>query len=151
MWTVIIIYSITRKTKRTYLRILVDVLWSYVVEETREPGENNRPWLGDHYPAIWLYPGSNYGCSGDKQLHEPLHFPGLHYQTVFAISLSYGDDLNYFKSYAPVICNDGDLLDQKSKTPLFPGGGGGAWLQMTTALHKVQLQITYTIHKVSSF
>ena len=33
----------------------------------------------------------------------------------------------------------GDSLDQKkSKSPLFPGvgGGGGAWLQMTSALHK---------------
>ena len=29
----------------------------------------------------------------------------------------------------------GDLLDQKSKSPLFPGsgGGGGSWLQMTSA------------------
>ena len=28
-----------------------------------------------------------------------------------------------------------NLLDQKSKSPLFPGpgGGGGAWLQMTSA------------------
>ena len=27
----------------------------------------------------------------------------------------------------------GDLLDQKSKSPLFPGAGG-PWLQMTSAL-----------------
>ena len=29
---------------------------------------------------------------------------------------------------------NGDLLDRKSKSSLFPGaGGGGAWLQMTSA------------------
>ena len=46
---------ITQKAQRTYKCILegadVGVLWSYVVEETGEPGENHRPWTGDHYPA----------------------------------------------------------------------------------------------------
>ena len=28
----------------------------------------------------------------------------------------------------------GHLLDQKSKSPLFPGGGGRGWLQMTIQL-----------------
>ena len=46
---------ITQKAQRTYKRVLegtdVGVLWSYMVEETGEPGENHRPWTGDHYPA----------------------------------------------------------------------------------------------------
>ena len=40
-------------------------MWSKVVEETVEPRENHRPWMGDHYPAACLYPGSNLDC-GDK-------------------------------------------------------------------------------------
>ena len=39
--------SITQKAQRTYRRVLegadVGVLWSSVVEETAEPGENHRP------------------------------------------------------------------------------------------------------------
>ena len=26
-------------------------MWSNVVEETGEPGENHRTWTGDHYPG----------------------------------------------------------------------------------------------------
>ena len=37
---------------------------SYVVEETREPGVNHRPLMGDHFPAMCTYPGhSNLGTS----------------------------------------------------------------------------------------
>ena len=52
--------SITQKAQRTYKRVLegadVDVLWSYVVEETGEPGENNRP-----HPCHMPTPGFDHG------------------------------------------------------------------------------------------
>ena len=34
-------------------------MWSYVVEETVEAGENHGPLTGDHCPATCLYSGSN--------------------------------------------------------------------------------------------
>ena len=34
-------------------------MWSNVVEETGEPGENHQTWTGDHYPATCLDPDSN--------------------------------------------------------------------------------------------
>ena len=47
----------------------VGVLWSYMMEETEEPGENHQPWMGDHYPATcghWdLIPDRSSG----KQVH----------------------------------------------------------------------------------
>ena len=47
--------SIKQKAQRTYRRALegagVCVLWSYMVEETGEAGENHRPWADDHYPV----------------------------------------------------------------------------------------------------
>ena len=46
---------ITQKAHRIYKHILegadVGVIWLYIVEETRVPGENHQPWTGDHYPA----------------------------------------------------------------------------------------------------
>ena len=56
--SIIYLTSIThvQKAQRTYICILegadVGVLWSYVVEETGEPGENHLPWTGEHDPAI---------------------------------------------------------------------------------------------------
>ena len=41
-------------------------MWSNVVEETGEPGENHRTWTGDHYPATCLDPDSNPDRRGDK-------------------------------------------------------------------------------------
>ena len=37
----------------------VGVMWSNVVEETGEPGENHRVWTGDHYSATCLDTDSN--------------------------------------------------------------------------------------------
>ena len=42
-------------------------MWSNVVEETGEPGENHRTWTGDHYPATCLDPDSNPDRRGDKR------------------------------------------------------------------------------------
>ena len=64
----------------TYLRVLqgadVGVMWSNVVEETGEPGENHRTWTGDHYPATCLDPDSNPDRRGDKRVRYPLRYPG---------------------------------------------------------------------------
>ena len=51
-------------------------MWSNVVEETGEPGENHRTWTGDHYPATCLDPDSNPDRSGDKRVRYPLRYPG---------------------------------------------------------------------------
>ena len=56
----IIIYlpvtSITRKVDVTYIRILegedIGVMWSSMVEKTRESRENHQPWMGDNYLVI---------------------------------------------------------------------------------------------------
>ena len=65
--------SITQKAQRTYRRVLegadVGVLWSYVVEETGEPGENHRPWMGEHYPATCRHRDSTPGRSVGKRVH----------------------------------------------------------------------------------
>ena len=53
-------------------------MWSNVVEETGEPGENHRAWTGDHYPATCLDPDSNPDRRGDKRVHYPLRYPGPH-------------------------------------------------------------------------
>ena len=59
--------SITQKAQRTYKRVLEDadvgVLWSYVVEETGEPGENHRPWTGDHYRG----PSQGFWGTGEQR------------------------------------------------------------------------------------
>ena len=59
--------SNTQKAQRTYRRVLegadVGVLWSYVVEETGEPGENHQPWTGDHYPATMIFVKSKHAKS----------------------------------------------------------------------------------------
>ena len=39
-------------------------MWSNVVEETGEPGENHRTWTGDHYPATCLDPDIDYTGTG---------------------------------------------------------------------------------------
>ena len=57
-------------------------MWSNVVEETGEPGENHRTWTGDHYPATCLDPDSNPDRRGDKRVRYPLRYPG-------AICISY--------------------------------------------------------------
>ena len=48
-------FDYTESSKNLYTRSLRRgcwrVLWSYVVEETGEPGENHRPWTGDHHPV----------------------------------------------------------------------------------------------------
>ena len=49
-------------------------MWSNVVEETGEPGENHRTWTGDHYPATCLDPDSNPDRRGDKRVR--LRYPG---------------------------------------------------------------------------
>ena len=51
-------------------------MWSNVVEETGEPGENHRTWTGDHYPATCLDPDSNPDRHGDKRVRYPLRYPG---------------------------------------------------------------------------
>ena len=51
-------------------------MWSNVVEETGEPGENHRTWTGDHYPATCLDPDSNPDRRGDKRVRYPLRYPG---------------------------------------------------------------------------
>ena len=51
-------------------------MWSNVVEETGEPRENHRTWMGDHYPATCLDPDSNPDRSGDKRVRYPLRYPG---------------------------------------------------------------------------
>ena len=51
-------------------------MWSNVVEETGEPGENHRTWTGDHYPATRLDPDSNPDRRGDKRVRYPLCYPG---------------------------------------------------------------------------
>ena len=51
-------------------------MWSNVVEETGEPGENHRAWTGDHYPATCLDPDSNPDRRGDKRVRYPLRYPG---------------------------------------------------------------------------
>ena len=65
--------SIRQKAQRTYKRVLegadVGYLRSYVVEETGEPGENHRPWTGDHYPATCGHRDSIPGRSGGKRVH----------------------------------------------------------------------------------
>ena len=43
-------------------------LWSHVLKKTGEPGENHRPWTGDHCPATSLYYNSNSGRNGDKRV-----------------------------------------------------------------------------------
>ena len=53
-------------------------MWSNVVEETGEPGENHRAWTGDHYPATCLDPDSNPDRRGDKRVRYPLRYPGPH-------------------------------------------------------------------------
>ena len=52
-------------------------MWSNVVEETGEPGENHRTWTGDHYPATCLDPDSNPDRRADKRVRYPLRYPGL--------------------------------------------------------------------------
>ena len=54
----------------------VGVMWSNVVEETGEPGENHRTWTGDHYPATCIDPDSNPDRRGDKRVRYPLRYPG---------------------------------------------------------------------------
>ena len=39
-------------------------MWSIMVEETGEPGENHQPWMGDHHPATCR--SQELGCKGDK-------------------------------------------------------------------------------------
>ena len=51
-------------------------MWSNVVKETGEPGENHRTWTGDHYPATCRDPDSNPDHSGDKRVRYPLCYPG---------------------------------------------------------------------------
>ena len=51
-------------------------MWSNVVEETGEPGENHRTWTGDHYPATCLDTDSNPDRRGDKRVRYPLRYPG---------------------------------------------------------------------------
>ena len=51
-------------------------MWSNVVEETGQPGENHRTWTDDHYPATCLDPDSNPDRSGDKRVRYPLRYPG---------------------------------------------------------------------------
>ena len=51
-------------------------MWSNVVEETGEPGENHRTWTGDHYPATCIDPDSNPDRRGDKRVRYPLRYPG---------------------------------------------------------------------------
>ena len=79
--------SITQKAHWTYIRVLegadVGVMWSNVVEETGEPGENHRTWTGDHYPATCLDPDSNPDRSGDKRVRYPLRYPGPQHRTTF--------------------------------------------------------------------
>ena len=65
--------SIIQKAQRTYRHVLegtdVGVLWSYVMEETGEHGENHQPWTGDHYPATCRDRDLICGRSGDKPVH----------------------------------------------------------------------------------
>ena len=63
-------------------------MWSYVVGETREPGENHRPLTGDHNPATCPYPGSNPGRSDGKRVfyHYAIQAPTLYpYDTYIPI------------------------------------------------------------------
>ena len=57
--------SITQRAKKTFTRILkgadVDILWSYVVEETGEPGENHCPLDGRPLPCHMRTPGFDPG------------------------------------------------------------------------------------------
>ena len=43
-------------------------MWSKVMEETGEPGQNHRPWMGDQYFVTCLDPDLNPACSGDKRV-----------------------------------------------------------------------------------
>ena len=61
-------------------------MWSNVVEETGEPGENHRTWTGDHYPAICLDPDSNPDRRGDKRVRYPLRYPGPPFILLFFLN-----------------------------------------------------------------
>ena len=63
-------------------------MWSNVVEETGEPGENHRTWTGDHYPATCLDPDSNPNRRGDKRVRYPLRYPGPKFTISDAVGLS---------------------------------------------------------------
>ena len=64
--------SITKKAQITFRRVLncadVGVLWSYVVEVTGDPGENHRPWTGDHYPVTCRHRDSISGRSVGRRV-----------------------------------------------------------------------------------
>ena len=68
----VIIYftSITQKDHGTYIHVLegvdVGIIWPNVVKETREPGVNPRPWMGDHSPATCPGMDLNLYHRGDK-------------------------------------------------------------------------------------
>ena len=42
----------------------VGMIWSNMVEESGEPGENHRPWMDEHFCATCLDPDSNPGSRG---------------------------------------------------------------------------------------
>ena len=74
-------------------------MWSNVVEETGEPGENHRTWTGDHYPATCLDPDSNPDRLGDKRVRYPLRYPGpaLICINIMCQSYSHKEDLGWEK------------------------------------------------------
>ena len=54
----------------------VGVIWSKVVDETRELKGNHRTWTRDHYPFTCLDPDTNKDRRGDRQMRYPLCYPG---------------------------------------------------------------------------
>lgn len=55
-----ILLCLPRKPHQSYRHSLEGTngfLWSFVLEEIREPGENHWPWVSNHYPAHMMTPG----------------------------------------------------------------------------------------------
>ena len=56
----------------------VGIMWSKVVEETREHGENYQTWTGDRYPATCIDLNSNpdHSDNSHKKQCYPMCYPG---------------------------------------------------------------------------
>lgn len=74
--TLLIFLQLERKRDGTYRRglegALVVVLWSNVVEETREPREHHGPYKGDHDPVTYRSQESNTGRRDNKWRIYPM-------------------------------------------------------------------------------
>ena len=86
-------------------------MWSNVVEETGEPGENHRTWTGDHYPATCIDPDSNPDRRGDKRVRYPLRYPDYNLHPEHQVFKT----THQMKNFLLVRWGDGDFMKKGMK------------------------------------